>query len=82
MNLQRSCVSGVYDCLVIAGGMGESHIPCAGVLEMIRIVKPGKYTQYVKPGKYTYYVKPGKYTQDVKPGKYTQYVNQVNILRI
>ena len=30
-----------YDCLAVAGGMGEGHIPCAALHEMIRIVKPG-----------------------------------------
>ncbi|XP_053400452.1 uncharacterized protein LOC123558181 [Mercenaria mercenaria] len=30
----------VYDCLVVSGGMGEGQIPCSGIHEMIRIVKP------------------------------------------
>ncbi|XP_053400588.1 methyltransferase-like protein 27 [Mercenaria mercenaria] len=30
-----------HDCLVLSGGMGESHVPCSGILQMIRIVKPG-----------------------------------------
>ncbi|XP_046549470.1 2-methyl-6-phytyl-1,4-hydroquinone methyltransferase 1, chloroplastic-like [Haliotis rubra] len=30
-----------YDCAVTSGGMGEGHIPCSGILELIRIVKPG-----------------------------------------
>jgi len=30
-----------YDCIVIAGGMGEGHIPTKALNEMIRIVKPG-----------------------------------------
>jgi len=33
--------AGSYDCLVIAGGMGEGHIPVFACDEMIRIVKPG-----------------------------------------
>ncbi len=32
-----------YDSLVIAGGMGEGHIPMTAVAEMIRVVKPGEY---------------------------------------
>jgi L-asparaginase/Glu-tRNA(Gln) amidotransferase subunit D len=30
-----------YDALVIAGGMGEGHIPVNAIDEMIRVVKPG-----------------------------------------
>ncbi|KAL8570256.1 hypothetical protein ACOMHN_029956 [Nucella lapillus] len=30
-----------YDCAVIAGGMGEGHIPTEGLHELARIVKPG-----------------------------------------
>lgn len=30
-----------YDAVVVAGGMGEGHIPCNALYEMIRIVKPG-----------------------------------------
>lgn len=30
-----------YDAAAIAGGMGEGHIPCGALYEMIRIVKPG-----------------------------------------
>jgi ubiquinone/menaquinone biosynthesis C-methylase UbiE len=31
--------AGSYDCLVIAGGMGENHIPVKGLDEMIRLTK-------------------------------------------
>lgn len=34
--------SDTYDCVVVSGGMGEGHIPCRAVPEMIRIAKPGK----------------------------------------
>lgn len=34
-------IAGTYDCLVTSGGMGECHIPCAGLNEMLRITKPG-----------------------------------------
>ncbi|XP_067657053.1 methyltransferase-like protein 27 [Haliotis asinina] len=30
-----------YDCVVICGGMGEGHIPCSGIRELIRITKQG-----------------------------------------
>ncbi|XP_050395332.2 methyltransferase-like protein 27 [Patella vulgata] len=30
-----------YDCCVVSGGMGEGHIPCSGLREMIRVIKPG-----------------------------------------
>lgn len=32
-----------YDGIIIAGGMGENHIPTVAVHEMIRLVKPGGY---------------------------------------
>jgi hypothetical protein len=35
------CILDTYDCVVIAGGMGEGHIPCVALHEMIRITKPG-----------------------------------------
>ncbi|KAK7096530.1 hypothetical protein V1264_005815 [Littorina saxatilis] len=31
----------VYDCVVVAGGFGEGHIPTAGLKEIARIVRPG-----------------------------------------
>ncbi|KAL4231000.1 hypothetical protein ACF0H5_011373 [Mactra antiquata] len=43
---------GVYDCLVISGGLGESHIPCSGLNEMIRIVKPGGLILFVMRKEY------------------------------
>jgi len=30
-----------YDCAVSSGGMGEGHIPCIGLDQLIRVVKPG-----------------------------------------
>ena len=35
------CCADTYDCAVIAGGMGEGHIPTAGLYQLARIVKPG-----------------------------------------
>merc|ERR1711976_21166 len=32
-----------YDAIIIAGGMGENHIPCVALHEMIRLVKPGGF---------------------------------------
>ncbi|KAL8561853.1 hypothetical protein ACOMHN_046978 [Nucella lapillus] len=32
-----------YDCIGIAGGMGENQIPCSALHEMIRLVKPGGF---------------------------------------
>ncbi|XP_060080070.1 methyltransferase-like protein 27 [Ylistrum balloti] len=32
-----------YSCVMVSGGMGEGHIPCAAAAEMIRIVKPGGF---------------------------------------
>ncbi|XP_046580301.1 methyltransferase-like protein 27 [Haliotis rubra] len=31
----------MYDCCVISGGMGEGHIPCDGLHELIRITEQG-----------------------------------------
>ena len=33
--------SDTYDGLAVAGGMGEGHIPCSAIEEMIRVVKSG-----------------------------------------
>ncbi|XP_059139129.1 methyltransferase-like protein 27 [Physella acuta] len=30
-----------YDVAIICGGMGENHIPCSGIDELCRFVKPG-----------------------------------------
>ncbi|KAF4522378.1 hypothetical protein B566_EDAN012235 [Ephemera danica] len=43
--LGSSCTnedSGQYDAVVVAGGMGEGHIPVRGFDEMARLLKPGK----------------------------------------
>ncbi|KAK7481249.1 hypothetical protein BaRGS_00027509 [Batillaria attramentaria] len=32
-----------YDCMTIVGAMGDNHIPCCALHEMIRIIKPGGY---------------------------------------
>ncbi|XP_045206788.2 methyltransferase-like protein 27 isoform X2 [Mercenaria mercenaria] len=55
----------VYDCLVVSGGMGESHIPCSGILEMIRIVKPGGLILIVMRKEYLKYV--GEYVDRLEP---------------
>ena len=31
-----------YDVIAIAGGMGEGHIPCSALSEMVRVVTPGE----------------------------------------
>ncbi|XP_070179660.1 methyltransferase-like protein 27 isoform X2 [Littorina saxatilis] len=30
-----------YDCAVMAGGMIEGHVPCSGLYQLARVVKPG-----------------------------------------
>ena len=35
-------LSDTYDSVAISGGMGESHIPCSALHELIRITKPGE----------------------------------------
>ncbi|KAL4230999.1 ubiE/COQ5 methyltransferase [Mactra antiquata] len=56
---------GIYDCLVISGGLGESHIPCSGLNEMIRIVKPGGLILIVMRKEYLKYV--DEYTDRLEP---------------
>ncbi|CAG2205687.1 unnamed protein product [Mytilus edulis] len=46
-----------YDCTIIAGGMGEGHIPCVALHEMIRITKPGGLVVIVMREEYLDYVK-------------------------
>ncbi|XP_046580299.1 methyltransferase-like protein 27 [Haliotis rubra] len=41
-----------YDCCVISGGMGEGHIPCCGLHELIRLTKPGGFVCIVMLEKY------------------------------
>ncbi|XP_060082532.1 methyltransferase-like protein 27 [Ylistrum balloti] len=48
--------NGTYSCVVVAGGMGEGHIPCAALTEMIRIVKPGGYVIIVMREEYLSHV--------------------------
>ncbi|KAL5007564.1 hypothetical protein ScPMuIL_016370 [Solemya velum] len=45
-----------YDCVVVSGGMGEGHIPCRAVPEMIRIAKPGGLVCIVMREEYISYV--------------------------
>jgi SAM-dependent methyltransferase len=45
-----------YDSLVIAGGMGEGHIPVQAIAEMIRVVKPGGTVVIVMREEYLTYV--------------------------
>ncbi|WAR24861.1 MET27-like protein [Mya arenaria] len=56
---------GVYDCAVVSGGMGEGHIPCSGLQEMCRIVKPGGMVLIVMRKEYLKYV--GEYTERLEP---------------
>lgn len=55
----------LYDCLVVSGGMGEGHIPCSGLLEMIRIVKPGGLILIVMRKEYLKYVE--EYVDRLEP---------------
>ena len=32
-----------YDSIVLSGALGEGHIPCRGLDQMIRVVKPGDF---------------------------------------
>jgi len=54
-----------YDALVIAGGMGEGHIPVQAADEMIRIVKPGGMVLIVMREEYLSYVK--EYAETLEP---------------
>ena len=55
--LYNCCCVDTYDSLVIAGGMGEGHIPISAFDEMIRIVKPGGTVFIVMREEYLTYVK-------------------------
>ncbi|KAL5006858.1 hypothetical protein ScPMuIL_015664 [Solemya velum] len=46
-----------YDCVVVSGGMGEGHIPCKAIPEMIRIAKPGGLVCIVMREEFLSYVK-------------------------
>lgn len=39
--------SDIFDTAVISGGMGEGHIPCSALEELIRMVKPGGHVVIV-----------------------------------
>ncbi|XP_055957022.1 uncharacterized protein LOC130012914 [Patella vulgata] len=54
-----------YDCCVVSGGMGEGHIPCTGILEMIRIVKPGGIVVIAMREEYLNYVE--EYQNKLEP---------------
>ncbi|XP_050405329.2 uncharacterized protein LOC126821067 [Patella vulgata] len=54
-----------YDCSVVSGGMGEGHIPCTGILEMIRIVKPGGIVVIAMREEYLNYVE--EYQNKLEP---------------
>ncbi|CAG7721033.1 unnamed protein product [Allacma fusca] len=54
-----------YDALVIAGGMGEGHIPVQAVDEMIRVVKPGGIVVIVMREEYLSYVQ--EYVDKLEP---------------
>ncbi|KAK6183208.1 hypothetical protein SNE40_010733 [Patella caerulea] len=54
-----------YDCTAVSGGMGEGHIPCTGILEMIRIVKPGGVVAIAMREEYLNYVE--EYQNKLEP---------------
>jgi len=55
----------IYDSLVIAGGMGEGHIPVNAINEMIRLVKPGGMIVIVMREEYLSYV--AEYVDKLEP---------------
>lgn len=44
--------AGAYDAALICGGMGEGHIPCAGLDEMTRVVRSGGHAVIVMREQY------------------------------
>jgi ubiquinone/menaquinone biosynthesis C-methylase UbiE len=54
-----------YDVMVIAGGMGEGHIPCSGLQDMIKVVKPGGLVIIGMREEFLSYVK--EYTDRIEP---------------
>ncbi|OWF38266.1 Williams-Beuren syndrome chromosomal region 27 protein-like [Mizuhopecten yessoensis] len=47
---------GYYNCVTSSGGMGDGHIPCEALYEIIRIVKSGGYVVIVMREEYLYNV--------------------------
>ena len=39
-----------YDVACISGGLGEGHIPCSGLGELVRVVKPGESLEGMEGG--------------------------------
>ncbi|XP_071091007.1 methyltransferase-like protein 27 [Haliotis cracherodii] len=54
-----------YNCCVTSGGMGEGHIPCHGLHELIRITKPGGLICIVMREEYLTHVK--EYHERLEP---------------
>ena len=52
----RAVSSDTYDGLAVAGGMGEGHIPSDAIIEMIRVVKPGKSPHMIHVLKVTFFL--------------------------
>ncbi|XP_068202558.1 methyltransferase-like protein 27 [Palaemon carinicauda] len=75
---QNSVPKDTYDALVIAGGMGEGHIPVKGIDDMIRITKSGGFIIIVMRKEYLDYVEEYKdklipYIDEMeKQGKWTK----------
>ncbi|XP_064109295.1 methyltransferase-like protein 27 [Macrobrachium nipponense] len=75
---QNSVPKDTYDVLVIAGGMGEGHIPVKGIDDMIRITKSGGFVIIVMRKEYLDYVEEYKdklipYMDEMeKQGKWTK----------
>ncbi|XP_076039173.1 methyltransferase-like protein 27 [Oratosquilla oratoria] len=62
---QNDISSDKYDAVVVAGGMGEGHIPIEGLDDMIRVVKPGGYVCIVMREEYLQYVE--QYKDKLEP---------------
>jgi len=64
-NAVEGIAPNTYDALVIAGGMGEGHIPVQAVEEMIRVVRPGGIVIIVMREEYLSYVQ--EYVDKLEP---------------
>ncbi|RNA26952.1 Williams-Beuren syndrome chromosomal region 27 -like isoform X2 [Brachionus plicatilis] len=62
---KTSIETGTYDVGVLSGAFGEGHIPCEGVREIARLVKPNGYIILVMRKEYLSYVK--EYENKLEP---------------
>ncbi|CAL4133506.1 unnamed protein product [Meganyctiphanes norvegica] len=71
---QNTVTDGYYDAVVLSGGMGEGHIPVAGIDDMVRMTKSGGLVIIVMRKEYLEYVEEYK-------GKLEPYMEELEKLK-